>query len=116
MEDHEKGLTAPDHKPDQPRNEGQTEIQEQGQKKIVDYENALKDLNSKIMSITLAISDQYPELSAFLEEMPATIPNEDNPEMTLSHLLAYYESLNSILNNYKLEHPATEVSGNDVSK
>ncbi|MBW6492317.1 MAG: hypothetical protein K0B15_14130 [Lentimicrobium sp.] len=51
----------------------------------------MKDLNSKIMGITLTISDQYPELSEFLEEMPATIPNENNPEMSLSHLLAYYE-------------------------
>jgi hypothetical protein len=87
--------------------ENQPGIQEQGQKKVVDYDAAMKDLNSKIMGITLVISEQCPELSEFLEEMPATIPSENNPEMTLSHLLAYYESLNSILNNYKLEHPTT---------
>jgi hypothetical protein len=81
-------------------------IQEQDQKKIAEYEEAMKELNSKIVGITLTINEQCPELSEFLEEMPATIPNENDPEMTLSHLLAYYESLNSILNNYKLEHPA----------
>lgn len=116
MKNREKGLTSPEYKPDQLQTESQPDIQEQGQKKIVEYEEALKDLNSKILGITLAISDQCPELSDFLEEMPATIPNENNPEMTLSHLLSYYESLNSILNNYKLEHPVTESSRNDVSK
>lgn len=94
--------------------EDQTDNQEQSQKKIIDYEEALKVLNSKIMDITLTISDQYPELTEFLEEMPATIPNENDPVMTMSHLLAYYESLHSILNNYKMEHPATESSRNDV--
>lgn len=116
MEDHTNGLTAPEYKPDQLQKAGQADIREQGRKKVVDYEAALNDLNSKIMGITLAISDQCPELSDFLEEMPATIPNENNPEMTLSHLLAYYESLNSILNNYKLEHPAKESFRNDVPK
>ncbi len=108
METPEKIYPASDQVSDQLHNkESQPDNQEQVQKKVVDYEAAMKDLNSKIVSITLTINDQYPELSEFLEEMPATIPNENNPEMTLSHLLAYYESLNSIFNNYKLEHPAS---------
>ncbi|NTW24875.1 MAG: hypothetical protein HGA37_09260 [Lentimicrobium sp.] len=102
MENHEN------KKSDQLHNlESETANQEQNQKKIVDHDEALKDLNSKILNLTLTIMDHYPELSEFLEEIPATIPNDNNPEMTLSHLLTYYESLNSILNNYKLEHPAT---------
>lgn len=64
-----------------------------------------KELNSKIMQITLKINDQYPELSEYLNEMPVTIPDEKNPEITIKNLQAYYESLNSILNKYKLEHP-----------
>lgn len=106
MKDHDKRVTTPTNKPDQLQSESQSETQEQDQKKIVDYEEAMKDLNTKIMGITLTINDHYPELSEFLGEMPATIPNENDPEMTLSHLLDYYESLNSILNNYKPEHPA----------
>ena len=64
-----------------------------------------KDLNSKILKITLTIKDDYPELVGFLEEMPETIPDEKDPEITLKNLSAYYESLNSMLSKYKSEHP-----------
>lgn len=64
-----------------------------------------KDLNSKILKITMKIKDHYPELFPFLEEMPETVPSENDPEITLNHLKAYYESLNSLLNKYKVESP-----------
>ena len=64
-----------------------------------------RDLNAKILKVTMIIKEQYPELSGFLEEMPATIPSEENVEITLKNLNAYYESLNSMVNKYKLEHP-----------
>jgi hypothetical protein len=64
-----------------------------------------KDLNSKILKITMRIKDHYPELSPFLEEMPETVPSENDPEITLNHLKAYYESLNSLLKKYKVESP-----------
>lgn len=64
-----------------------------------------KDLNSKILKVTMTIKERYPELSGFLAEMPATIPLEENEEITLKDLSTYHESLNSILNKYKLEHP-----------
>lgn len=64
-----------------------------------------KDLNSKILKVTMIIKEQYPELVGFLEEMPETIPDEKDPEITLKNLNAYYESLNSMLSKYKLEHP-----------
>lgn len=63
-----------------------------------------KDLNSKILNITLKINDLYPELSKYLEEMPVTIPDEENPEITIKNLQTYYDSLNSMLNKYILEH------------
>ena len=53
----------------------------------------------------MTINDHYPELSKYLDEMPVTIPTEKNPEMTLKNLSQYYESLNSMLNKYSLEHP-----------
>ena len=62
------------------------------------------ELNSKILKITMKIKDQYPELSKFIEEMSMTIPDEKNPEITLKNLKAYYDSLNSMLNKYILEH------------
>lgn len=64
-----------------------------------------KELNSKILKITMTIKEQHPELSKYLEEMPETIPDEKNPEITLKNLKEYYDSLNSLLNKYLEEHP-----------
>ena len=69
-------------------------------------EDAEKNLNAKILKITMTIMEQYPELSKYIEEMPVTIPNEKIPEITLDNLKAYFESLNTMLNKYKTEHPA----------
>lgn len=67
-----------------------------------------KDLNSKILKVTMTIKEQYPELSKYLEEMPVTVPSENDPEITLKLLSSYYESLNSLLNKYKLDFPKIE--------
>lgn len=64
-----------------------------------------KKLNSKILEITMQIKDHYPELSKYIEEMEVTIPNENNPEITLHNLRTYCDSLASMFNKYKLEHP-----------
>lgn len=64
-----------------------------------------KEFNCRIMKTTMTILEKYPELYSYIEEMPITIPNEINSEMSLMHLKAYYDSLDSMLNNYILEHP-----------
>lgn len=87
----------------------QPDINEQNPKKTFSNDDAEADLNSKILKITMTIMDQYPELSKYIEEMPVTIPNENNPEITLSNLKAYYESLSLMLNKYKTEHPSIEI-------
>jgi len=69
------------------------------------YSKEIKDLNSKIMEITMKIKERYPELSIYLDEMTVTIPGEEHPEITLKNLNTYYNSLISMLNNYILEHP-----------
>jgi hypothetical protein len=69
------------------------------------YEQIEKDLNSRILEITMKIKDHYPELSQYLEEMPVTVPSENDPEITLNQLRSYYESLNSLLNKYKVDYP-----------
>lgn len=66
--------------------------------------NAENEWNEKILKITLRIKDQYPELSKYITEMPETIPDEKDPEVSLKILKAYYESLNSMLNKYILEN------------
>ncbi len=63
------------------------------------------ELNAKILKITMTIKDKHPELSKYIEEMKVTIPDENNPEITLRNLNTYYDSLNAVLNNYILEHP-----------
>lgn len=64
-----------------------------------------KELNAKILKITMTIKDKYPELSKYIEEMPVTIPDVKHPEVTPNNLKAYYDSLNSTLSKYILEHP-----------
>lgn len=71
-------------------------------KSLIKEENE-KNLNSKILEITMRITNQYPELSKYLEEMPVTIPDAKHPEITLENLNAYYNSLTTILNKYILE-------------
>ncbi len=68
-----------------------------------------QDLNAKIMKITLEIQEQYPELSKYLEEMPITIPDEKNPEITRKNLGAYYDSLKTVLDKYILEHNIIQI-------
>jgi len=69
--------------------------------KIVESE---KELNSKILKITMTILEKYPELYENLGEMPVTIPNIENPEINIKNLREYYESLIALLYNYVLEH------------
>jgi hypothetical protein len=71
----------------------------------MNHEEIEKDLNAKILKVTMTIKEHYPELSGFLEEMPITIPTEEDAEITLKNLRVYYESLTSMLSKYKLEHP-----------
>jgi hypothetical protein len=80
---------------------------DQLQKEIVINVETEKELNSKILKITMKIKDQYPELSKYIEEMQETIPDEKKPEITLKNLKKYYDSLNSMLNKYISEHSNT---------
>lgn len=74
------------------------------QKKTISIDT-INELNAKILKITLQIQNQYPELYKYLEEMPITIPDEKKPKITRYSLKQYYESLNSSLTKYILEHP-----------
>jgi hypothetical protein len=59
-------------------------------------------LNQDILELTLAIEEKHPELSKYLAEMPVTIPINPNPTITPKTLQTYYNSLNSLLENYIL--------------
>ena len=65
-----------------------------------------KELNSKILEITMTIHEKFPELSKYLGEMPVTIPDKKSPEINSKNLKEYFDSLKSILEKYAREHVA----------
>lgn len=65
--------------------------------------NKEKNINEKILNLTMLIKDKYPELSKYIEEMPITIPNLKKPKINIQNLETYYQSLQSILDGYKLK-------------
>lgn len=66
---------------------------------------SIKDLNAKILEITMHIQEKRPELSNYLSEMLATIPAESDPKINAENLQRYYNSLHELLTKYELEHP-----------
>lgn len=94
--------------PDKLPTETKTVTEGQTPQKHVDFEQKEKDLNSKILKITMWIQNHYPELSQYLEEMPVTVPSENDPEITLHQLQSYYESLISLLKKNKVDHSKIE--------
>lgn len=63
-----------------------------------------KELNTKILQITMIILEKYPELSEYLGEIPVTIPDMNIPEINIKSLREYYDSLTSILEDYSHGH------------
>jgi 2C-methyl-D-erythritol 2,4-cyclodiphosphate synthase len=76
----------------------------QSSKSAHDFQDGISELNSKILAITMTITNDFPELSKYLEEMPETIPNNLKPEITLLNLTTYHETLDTLLKNYILAH------------
>lgn len=105
MENNFNSKLADNQKPNKIHKKIRSVYEVQQLNKNESFDKREKDLNSKIMEITMVIKEQYPELLEFLNEMPVTIPAEKNPEITLKALKTYYESLISVLAKYKLEHP-----------
>ena len=52
--------------------------------------------NKKIMLMIKNIQQHHPELLKFLDEIPLTIPKENNPQINVKILKEYYESLEKI--------------------
>lgn len=64
-----------------------------------------KELNAEILEITMRIREKYPELAEYLPELPGTIPDNKNPEITIKILREYRDTLKALVENYVLEHP-----------
>ena len=54
--------------------------------------------------MTMTIRNEFPELMKFLGEMPQTIPDKENPEITRKILEDYYDSLEDLLRKYAPNH------------
>lgn len=102
MENNLNSKIADNQKPTKIHKEIRSVYKGQQLNKNESFDKREKDLNSKIMEITMVIKEQHPELLEYLNEMPETIPTEKNPEITLKNLSAYYNSLNAVLNKYKI--------------
>lgn len=61
-----------------------------------------QQLNADILKITLTIKEKYPELSPSIEEMTVTIQDKESPEINITHLQNYYNSLLYLVEKYKI--------------
>ena len=64
------------------------------------------ELNTDILKITMKIQETHPELSKYITEMPVTIPNSSDPQITLNALKDYYNSLEAMLLKYDKDREA----------
>lgn len=53
----------------------------------------------------MLIQEKYPELSKYLSELEETLPIEKHPEVDAHALEKYYETLDNMIMDYRLEHP-----------
>jgi len=63
------------------------------------------ELNEMILGITNKIRERDPELLKYLDEMPITVPYQENLEITVKTLTSYYESLVVLLEEYENNRP-----------
>jgi hypothetical protein len=63
-----------------------------------------KSIMADILSTTMQIQEQFPELTKFIPEMPVTIPVNSDQDVTLKSLKGYRDSLKKLLENYSSQH------------
>lgn len=66
------------------------------------------ELNEMILKVTNRIREKHPELLEYLNEMPITIPYEENPTITVKTLSSYYDSLVALVDDYEYEESTVE--------
>ena len=65
---------------------------------------SLQDIQTQITKLTTNIGENYPELYVTLDENPITIPSTNHPDINLSIMEDYLESLKQILKQYIKNH------------
>lgn len=63
-----------------------------------------KELTDAILKITMSINEKFPELQKYVNEMPVSVPDADNPEINIKTLADYKHSLESLLKKYEKSH------------
>lgn len=64
----------------------------------------LNNILAQIFKLTAKIETKYPELYKYLGENPVTIPSEDHPDINLTVMKNYLESLKSLLKHHIETH------------
>lgn len=67
-----------------------------------------KELNERILAVTLEIQENYQELAKYMNEMTVTMPDEKSPDVDNRKLQDYYNSLIDMVKKYK-ENQCEEV-------
>ena len=62
------------------------------------------ELDKAILTITMKIHDEYPELSKYIKEMPVNNLDKQGNGKNLSDLKDYYNSLKAMLETYSKTH------------
>ena len=62
------------------------------------------EINKGILETTMVIDEKFPELLKYIDEMPITIPNINEPEINETNLRDYQSSLDILLNKYATNH------------
>lgn len=62
------------------------------------------ELNKTILTTTMNIEEEYPELSKYIGEMNVAIPKEVLLEINATELQEYQNSLSSLLKKYSINH------------
>ncbi|KGO83155.1 hypothetical protein Q763_03860 [Flavobacterium beibuense F44-8] len=67
-----------------------------------------REITEKIFKITVLIQEKYPQLSSYLGEVQETLPALEHPEVDSNSLSKYYQTLETMLQDYLMEHPELE--------
>jgi hypothetical protein len=63
-----------------------------------------RQLTRDILKITMAMRSEYPELSKYIDEMPATPFTKETPLVNIKNLQTYFESLQAFVRAYSKTH------------
>lgn len=58
------------------------------------------EISKDIINTTVGIEQDFPELLKYINEMPVSIPNVSQPEITVDNLKDYSDSLNEMVTKY----------------